>query len=119
TIRGAAIAALALTVAWSAGAAEPTATSLDASEIESYLGTWDVKFEFNGTPVDMTVNLVEIDGKAAGIVSNPFQGEIAFSEIEAKDDGVALHYPADFSGNQLQMTLFIKQDDAKQLTGTL
>lgn len=119
TIRGAAIAALTLAVAWPAWAAEPEPTSLDASEVESYLGKWDVKFEFNGNPVDMTVNLIEMDGKAAGTVSNPFQGELAFTDIEVKDDGVALHYPAEFGGNQLQMTLFIKQDDEKQLTGTL
>jgi len=102
-----------------AGAQEPVATSLDASEAENFIGDWTVTFDFQGNTVNMRLNVAEVDGKAGAILKSPVAPEpTVIDEIIKSDEGLTFQYKAEFGGNPLNMEI-VAAREGEGLKGTI
>jgi hypothetical protein len=99
--------------------AEPIATSLETSAAQDYVGTWDLTMEFQGTPVEMQLNIVDVDGKIGATIDNERMPEpTAITEAAVDDSGITLTYDMDFGGNAFTIDIKGKLD-GETLSGTL
>lgn len=110
-------AALVMGLAPAALAQEITPTSLDASEAQDLIGTWNIDMEFQGNPVTLKLTVEEIDGKV-GALLDMIRNKSVIKEIEKTDSGYALKYPVDFGGQEMQLTMDVTID-GESLTGTI
>jgi len=87
------IAALAfLLIAGSAAWAQDEPSTLAASDAEDLMGTWDLKMDFQGTPIDMTAVFKEEDGKTVAVVTSAVQpGELVISDIKRDGNSLVLN----------------------------
>ena len=78
---------IAAPVAW----AQDEPSTLAASDAEDLLGTWNLKMDFSGTPIDMTAVFSDEDGNTVAVVTSAVQpGELRITDINRDDDTLVL-----------------------------
>lgn len=78
---------IAAPVAW----AQDEPSTLAAGDAEDLMGTWDLKMDFSGTPIDMSAVFSEEDGNTIAVVTSAVQpGELRITDIKRDGDTLAL-----------------------------
>ncbi len=81
-----------LLIASSAAWAQDEPSTLAASDAEDLMGTWDLKMDFQGTPIDMTAEFKEEDGKTIAVVTSAVQpGELVISDIKRDENSLVMN----------------------------
>ncbi len=108
---------LALGLAGTATAQE--VSNLATADAAAYVGTWTLSMEFQGTPVEMKLELKDVGGKIAAVLESPAAPEpVKITDITKKDDGsLEFKYTVQFGGNPVNLTMSLAV--ASSLVGKL
>ena len=99
-----------------AGAA--AAQSPTPAELVDYLGTWTLSASIQGSPVELTLELVDHEGTVKAALSSPMTPQPdLMDQITKSDAGIDLAYTASFGGQSARMHVKAAAADGK-LTGT-
>ncbi|MDX1382880.1 MAG: hypothetical protein R3190_04495, partial [Thermoanaerobaculia bacterium] len=83
-------------------AAVAAAQTVSPQDVEDYLGTWKLAASFQGTPVELVLEIVDDDGLVRAAVGSAMAPEPQLVEtITRTEEGLLLAYTADFGGNAL------------------
>ncbi len=95
-----------------AGASQ--AQSLSAAEAEDYLGTWALSMEFQGNPVQLTLEIGDLSGEVKAALSAAFSPEPQLMDTVTKtDEGLTFAYDADFGGNSIRIEIDAAREGEK------
>ena len=82
------------------------AQTLSADEAKDFLGTWKLAMEFQGNPVELSLELAEHEGEVKAALAAAFTPEPQLIDtITRTDDGLKLAYDANFGGNALRVEI--------------
>lgn len=95
------------------------ASNLATADAAAYLGKWTLSMEFQGTPVEMKLELKDVNGKIGAILESPRAPEpVKITDITKKDDGsLEFKYTVEFGGNPVNLTMSLAV--ASSLVGKL
>ena len=101
-------------------AEEAVPTSLDASELNMFIGTWSLQIEFNEREIELILDVVDLDGKVGATIDSARQPEPqAVEQITKNADGSAnFTYDMPFGANSFKMNMHLIYS-AGRLSGTL
>ena len=73
-------------------------SSLDASQAQSYLGTWSISFQSPQGDFIMDLALTDASGKVAATISNDMMGDQDIEDISLDGANLVLRYEIDAQG---------------------
>ena len=104
-VRRLAVAAALLGVVFSAPAASAQST-LDTSEAEAFLGTWDIPLQTDFGPLDVALKIEDQGGKVGASVGSLAQGGMFdVTDITRSGENLVLSYELVTEGGMLPLTL--------------
>jgi Protein of unknown function (DUF2911) len=102
-----------------AGAATGLAQAPAPADVADYLGTWTLSASFQGTPAELTLEIVDDQGTVKAALRSAMSPEPnLMDQITKSDAGLDLAYNADFGGSTARMHVKAALAEDK-LTGTL
>lgn len=84
------------------------ASDLDTASMGSYIGAWDLAMSVGGRDTIITLQFIDVDGKAAALFVSPFNAEPAnISNITLSEEGARLLFEADMLGQTVPVEVWI------------
>jgi hypothetical protein len=92
-------------------------SSLDASQAQSYLGTWAISFQSPQGEFVMDLMLTDASGKVAAIVSNDMMGTQEITDVSLSGANLVMRYEIDAQGQIAPVALtLVPQGDMVNAT---
>jgi hypothetical protein len=92
-------------------------SSLDASQAQSYLGTWAISFQSPQGEFVMDLKLTDASGKVAAIVSNDMMGTQEITDVSLSGANLVMRYEIDAQGQIAPVALtLVPQGDMVNAT---
>ena len=89
-----------------------------AAPADSISGTWQIKGDVAGNPLNTTCTLVSADSKISGTCKNA-EGKVDPINVEVNDGNVLFEHGGDYQGTELKIIYTATLPSAKEMKGTI